>query len=167
MLFTKRSAASDVCLKHYFISAGLLTAVLFGFSAWAASRKSVRSSADAEVLTSIVTPSPMALVQSVPEVIYKPNLRVWVHPDGVRPTRIRTLPGRVVLRVRNETVVDAVLVVDQVSSGQGLLPVVRVAMTGLDRRGLQSEVVLAAGEYVYYNESRPQFKGRLSVAPRD
>lgn len=94
--------------------------------------------------------------------VYKPTLRVWVHVDSVRPALLQAAPGTVVVRAVNETESDVSLVVERVAEGPPAERVARVTVTPQDKDRRQ-EVVLTAGEYVYYEESRPDIQGRLVV----
>ncbi|MDQ3802539.1 MAG: hypothetical protein M3416_01595 [Acidobacteriota bacterium] len=101
--------------------------------------------------------------QSLSAPVYRRSLRVWVHGDDIRPALIEAEPGPVVVRALNETGADISLVVERVSEGRPAERAARVAVTPRDKQGRQ-EIVLAAGEYVYYEESRPDIRGRLVVA---
>lgn len=101
-----------------------------------------------------------------PTLLYKQAVRVWVHADGVRPRVVHAAPGLVVLRVENETGADATLVVERVvAAHQARIGAARLVTPWLGKRA-HAEVAIGAGEYVYYEESRPQLTGRLVVEPR-
>lgn len=89
-------------------------------------------------------------------------LRVWVHGDGIYPEFLRLPPGRVVIRSENETQSDINLVVERVIPGQSNQSLARVP-TPVSQKRANHELALAVGEYVYYEESQPQYKGLLTV----
>lgn len=93
---------------------------------------------------------------------HKPNVRIWVHRDGVRPAVVRTRPGRIILRAMNMTQSDVTLVVERVRPGASPQAVTKV-VSRLHEWGSPQEVALGDGEYVYYEESRPESRGRLVV----
>lgn len=99
--------------------------------------------------------------QTVTRNIYKPTIRIWIHGDSIRPSLIRATPGVVVLRAENETRSDVSLVVEKVLLGE-TLPVARIITTNGGRRA-RGELVVEAGEYIYYDAARPQIKGSLIV----
>lgn len=96
---------------------------------------------------------------------FRQSIRVWVHGDRVSPDLIYARPGKILLQAENETGGDISLKLDRQVAGrtpeeQG---VVRTA-----RRGKRSslEMTLGAGEYVFYDETRPEIKGKLIVDPQ-
>ncbi len=99
--------------------------------------------------------------QIVPQNIYKPTIRIWVHGDSIRPRIIRTRPGVVVLRAENETRSNVSLVFERVLLGE-TVPVATITTTNGGRRA-RRELTLEAGEYVYYDAARPRIKGSLIV----
>lgn len=107
-----------------------------------------------------LTASPAAQDQSAP--VYRPTLRVWVHVDSVRPALLQAEPGPVVMRAVNETESEVSLVVERVSEDQPAVRVARIAVTP-DEKDRRQELVLEAGEYVYYEEARPEIQGRLVI----
>lgn len=100
--------------------------------------------------------------QILPQNIYKPTLRIWVHGDGIRPRMMRTSPGLVVLRVENGTRSDISLVLEKVRPGE-VIQVARVTTSNQGRRA-RHQLPLGVGEYVYYDEARPRIRGTLIVA---
>lgn len=95
---------------------------------------------------------------------FRQSVRVWVHADRVSPDLIYARPGKLILEAENETSVDINLKFERQVSGANnqLQGVVRTTRRG--KRG-NLEVELGAGEYVFYDESRPSIKGRLIVDP--
>jgi hypothetical protein len=80
----------------------------------------------------------------------------------VRPAVIRAEPGPVTLHAENETGGDVVLVLERVNPGRGGERAARVVTSREGKRSRQ-ELELGAGEYVFYEESRPELTGRLIV----
>ena len=95
-----------------------------------------------------------------------PTVRVFIHPDDIYPGAVVLKPGKFRLLVENETVGDVALVVEQVSPGQSRQPVATVRTINQGKRARQ-EMALVAGEYVYYEASRPQQQGRLIINSKD
>src|SRR5258708_554501 len=88
--------------------------------------------------------------------------RVWVYWDAVYPSVMTLRPGPVLFRVENRTPLDANIVVDNVSAGAGAQTAATATAASGALQGIQS-FQLGPGEYVYYERSRPQLKGRLIV----
>ncbi|MDT7540600.1 MAG: hypothetical protein QOE33_504 [Acidobacteriota bacterium] len=96
---------------------------------------------------------------------YRQTLRIWVHADSVRPQVLYAEPGPVAIHAEDETGEDIALIVERVSPGRGAPQrMARVAVTHRGRR-VRQELELGAGEYAFYEESRPQYKGTLTVEP--
>jgi hypothetical protein len=114
------------------------------------------------------TPPSQATVQASASqsaaAVYRQTVRVFVHTDSVRPRLIHLRPGPVTLRAENETGADVALIVERVTAGQPSHQVARVIASHDDKRG-HGELALGVGEYVFYEESRPQLKGTLIVEP--
>lgn len=106
--------------------------------------------------------SEAATFQILPQNIYKPTVRIWIHGDSIRPRMMRTSPGLVVLRVENGTRSDISLVLERVRPGEAL-QVARVTTRNQGKRA-RHELTLGVGEYVYYDEARPRIRGTLIVA---
>ncbi|MFY9607892.1 MAG: hypothetical protein WAU45_04660 [Blastocatellia bacterium] len=106
-----------------------------------------------------------ASTQSQPEVKYREMVRIFVHGDDIYPGFARVRPGRVLLRAENETQSDVALILERVVSGETRQSVARVATSGRGKRA-DNEVALDIGEYVFFEESRPEIQGRLIVEPR-
>lgn len=101
----------------------------------------------------------------VQNVTFRPTVRIWVHGDRVSPDVIYARPGKILLEAENETQSAINLrfeqpIPGQVSQAQAL---VRVAKR---RKRTSQEVILAAGEYVFYDEARPAIRGKLIVDPQ-
>jgi hypothetical protein len=89
--------------------------------------------------------------------------RVWVYWDAVYPSAIKLKPGTVLLRMENEVGFDVNLVLTRLTGG-GTGHVTTLGAQGKTLRSIQV-LELGAGLYEYYDESRPQLKGRLIVEP--
>jgi len=96
---------------------------------------------------------------------FRQTVRVWVHGDRVSPDLIYARPGRILLEAENQTLGDISLKFDRKVAG-GNPQAQGVVRT--DRRGKRAslEVTLGAGEYVFYDETRPGIKGKLIVDPQ-
>jgi hypothetical protein len=151
-----------------FLTAAVAVLTLLATAAWAEGSRDDGSPAPAEPSASSARETPIQPGADDPvEAAYRQTVRVWVHADDVRPRVIRAAPGAISLRAENETGGDVALVVEKVSAGGGAPErEARVVVTGEGRRA-RLELSLVAGEYVFYEESRPQFKGTLLVEPRD
>jgi hypothetical protein len=92
--------------------------------------------------------------------------RVFAHVDGVRPEIIRVRPGRLLLQVENETQGDVSLAIERLNTGAPNTRLGKVQTSDNGKRA-QLEFGLGAGEYIFYDESRPEFTGKLIVQPID
>lgn len=92
-------------------------------------------------------------------------VRVWVHGDDLYPDVVKARPGKIFFRVENQTQSDVAIVVERVMPGQASQRLSRVATTGKARRADQ-HMTLGEGEYVFYAESKPEYKGLLIVEAR-
>jgi hypothetical protein len=94
----------------------------------------------------------------------KQVVTIWVHGEDIYPGVVRARPGRVRLRAENETQSDIVLIVERVTTGQARQEAARVhASRNIKRK--DQELHLGAGEYIFYEESRPEITGTLIVEP--
>lgn len=91
-----------------------------------------------------------------------PTLRIFVHPEDIYPDVITIAAGPIQLRAENETLGDVSLVIDQVKEGQLPQTIIQFGTTNKAKRVAQ-QVDLPAGEYVYYDPSRPDVRGKLIV----
>jgi hypothetical protein len=96
---------------------------------------------------------------------FRQLVRVFVHGDSVRPEIIRIRPGKLWLRVENETHGDVSLAIERLDPGNPNILYGKVQTANNGERG-QLEFELGVGEYVFYDESRPAIKGTLIVQPR-
>ena len=94
------------------------------------------------------------------------TIRVFVHPEDIYPGVAFVKPGKIGLVVENETQADVSLVVERVSPGQAPQSVTAVRTVNHGKRNRQ-DLTLGTGEYVFYEESRPQQRGRIVVDPHD
>lgn len=111
------------------------------------------------------TPAPASAAsprQGSPNAEYKQMIRVWVHNDGIYPSVVYATPGKIVLRAENETRSDVSLIVERVLPGQANAQLTRLTTQSQAKRVFE-ERSLGAGEYVFYDEARPEYKGTLIV----
>lgn len=92
-------------------------------------------------------------------------VRVFVHPDDIYPSIVRVRPGNLLLRAENETQTDVSLILERVVPGQARQRVTRVSTSGRAKR-TDNRLNLGVGEYVFFEESRPEVQGRLIVEAR-
>jgi hypothetical protein len=92
-------------------------------------------------------------------------VRVFVHEFDLYPSVVRTTPGKVLLRAENEKRSDIALVVERLVPGQSSQRTARIHAARHIRRAHQ-ELTLGVGEYVFFEESRPELRGMLIVEPR-
>jgi hypothetical protein len=102
--------------------------------------------------------------QAQPGMADKPMIRIFVHNEDIYPDIIRARPGVLRIRAENETLSDVSLVIERSESGK---PGQRFGNVKTTRQGkrAEQEVGLGVGEYVYYDEARPDVRGRLIVEP--
>lgn len=92
-------------------------------------------------------------------------VRVFVHGDDIYPSGVRTGPGKLLLWVENETQSDVSLVVERLVPGQNAQAIANIKAEGLGKRA-SHEVTVGVGEFVFYEQSRPDVQGRLIVEPK-
>ena len=116
---------------------------------------------DSKVETNTITtkPKPQSQNESVR------TIRVFIHPEDIYPSAAHVKPGKLRLVAENETQTDVSLIVERVSPGQSQR--VGAVKTVNHAKRSPQEITLGAGEYVFYEESRPQQKGRIIVDPHD
>ena len=89
-------------------------------------------------------------------------LRIWLHGDDIYPDLARMNPGTVMLVAENQTSSDFTLVVEQVGPGQTPeLTSTLSAARHISR--VNRTLTLTSGQYVFYEQSRPEVKGKLIV----
>jgi hypothetical protein len=125
---------------------------------------SLGSGADTRSSVSIKTNRQQS-VQAQPGNPNKPMIRVFVHNEDIYPDVIRTRPGTVRIRAENETLSDISLVIERITPGQSNQRLANIRTMHQAKRDEQ-ESVLGVGEYFYYDEARPEIKGRLIVEPQ-
>ena len=89
-------------------------------------------------------------------------IRVFVHGDDIYPDVAWAKAGKIAIRAENEMLKDVALVVERFIPGKAPLGVARVGTQSRGKRAEQ-ELTLEAGEYAYYEESRPEIHGKLIV----
>jgi len=94
------------------------------------------------------------------------TIRVFIHPEDIYPGVVVVKPGRVRLVAENQTQTDVSLIIERVIPGQSRQGVAAVRTANHAKRKHQ-DVALGEGEYVFYEESRPEQRGRIIVDPRD
>ena len=91
-------------------------------------------------------------------------VRVFVHEFDLYPDLIKIKSGKIFLRAENEKRMDIALIVERASPGQTTQQITRIsAARNLKRAG--QELILDAGEYVFYEESNPDLRGTIIVEP--
>ena len=134
------------------VGLAVLTAVVSGGVSGAGGER--RASA----VPSVATAAKSATQTRQPE--FKSTVRVFIHPDDIYPLVARVRPGKVIISAENNTQKDVAVVVEPaLTPGQ---PIGLVASPVRDKRN-QQEFTLGAGEYVFYEESRPKRQGKLIV----
>ena len=94
------------------------------------------------------------------------TIRVFIHPDDIYPSGVVVKPGKIRLTAENETLSDIALIVERVNPGQARQSVAALRTVNQGKR-IRQELTLGAGEYIFYEESRPQQQGRIIVKPQD
>lgn len=92
-------------------------------------------------------------------------VRVFVHLDDIYPSIVRVKPGNLLLRAENETLSDISVILERVLPGQSGELVTRASTTGRAKRA-DNRLTLGVGEYVFFEESRPEVQGKLIVEAR-
>ena len=89
-------------------------------------------------------------------------LRVWIHGEEIYPDHARINPGTVMLVAENQTSSDITLVVERVEPGLAPRLASTVSAAGHVSRASRT-LTLASGQYVFYEQSRPEIRGKLIV----
>lgn len=149
------------------LATATLTLALLGTAAWAVHAQESTATPEPEAQpASTQQEQVQASASQRSDAVYRQTVRVFLHADSVRPRLIHLSPGPVTFRAENETGADAALVVERVAAGQSSHRAARVVAEREKKRG-HGELELGVGEYVFYEESRPQLRGTLVVAPRE
>jgi len=94
---------------------------------------------------------------------FKSTVRIFIHPDDIYPPVVAVRPGKVIISAENNAQRNVALIVERVlDPGRA---VARVPAAAQDKRNRQ-EYTLGAGDYVFYEESRPLRQGKLIVDPK-
>ena len=93
---------------------------------------------------------------------FTPMLRIFVHNEDIYPAAMKVKAGPVRVRVERQTLSDAVLVLDRISPGQANVRLLSVRAEQTARRAEQ-RIELEPGDYIYYDEARPEVVGHLLV----
>jgi hypothetical protein len=91
-----------------------------------------------------------------------PTLRVFVHPEDIYPDVVTLAPGQIRLRAENETLGDVSLVVERINQGQSSQAIAQISTVNKAKRAEQP-INLTTGQYVYYEQSRPDVRGKIIV----
>jgi len=95
---------------------------------------------------------------------FRQPVRIFVHGDRVSPNLIYVGTNQFLLQVENVTTSDIRLKVEQhLASGEKKILNV-ISTIGNGKRTSQN-MELEAGEYVFYEESRPSLRGKIIVDP--
>jgi hypothetical protein len=90
-------------------------------------------------------------------------LRVWVHAGAVYPYVLHAMPGPAQVWIENQTQSEVTLAIDRVLPGAAAAqPAARVG-TADHVLGPTQVIVLAAGSYIFYEQSNPSIKGVIEV----
>jgi len=92
------------------------------------------------------------------------RIRIWVHRDDVRPRVIHAWPGKAQINIENETQRDVSFQVERVLPNRTQTIGTVNLLARLKR--LHQEVTLVPGDYIFYEASRPDIRGRIVVEPR-
>lgn len=92
------------------------------------------------------------------------TVRVFIHPEDIYCDVITVRPGKIRLVAENKTQSDVSLVLERVNPGQSPQTVAQVRTVDRGIRNMH-ELTVGAGEYVFYEESRPQQQGKIIVNP--
>lgn len=103
--------------------------------------------------------------QSANGATYTPMLRIFVHGDALYPDFVQIKPDIVRLRAENETSGAVALVFERVRPGLQNQAIARVSTANQAKRADQP-VELIEGEYEYYDETRPEIRGKLIVTEK-
>jgi hypothetical protein len=151
------------------LAAALAVSALLVAAAWAVGAQDVTGAPPVEAPQS-ASPAQAQPAASLPgAAVYRQSVRVWVRSNGVGPRIAHATAGPAVIRVENGTGLPLTLKVERVLVGQGGHELTRELVArvelGADARRDRRDAVLVPGEYVFYDEARPQFTGRLVVEP--
>ncbi len=147
-----------------FLGAVIALAIIMGVTISLRPLLTPHAKAEGAALPVSLEPGPTPHPTEKKESLYKQNIRVWVFKDRLRPDLIYAGAGRAIIRVENETGEDVSLVVER------LIPeragtILKKVKTKDKRKRAHEELTLEAGEYIFYEESRPEVRGRLVVEP--
>jgi hypothetical protein len=92
------------------------------------------------------------------------SVRVFVHPDDIYPLVARVKPGLVAIQAENQMGSNVTIVIEKLLPGRASQLLGNVATIDRERRAT-GEFALGAGEYEFYEQSRPEVRGKLIVAP--
>jgi hypothetical protein len=95
-------------------------------------------------------------------IVSKPLLRIWVHGNDIYPDLVRVNPGTFRLQAENQAAYDISLILEQVADGQAPQHITTISVAQPANRANQI-LTLSGGEYVFYEQARPEVKGRLIV----
>lgn len=102
--------------------------------------------------------SPIAQTEKTPRLL----VRVWIHNEDLYPNVVRVRPGAIYLRAENETLGDVALAIESDRPGQAPVRLASLRTSRQEKR-VSQEIQLGVGEYVFYEESRPELRGTLIV----
>jgi hypothetical protein len=129
-------------------------------------RRGVKASATVKVgtvETRAKRASGIAAAQVLPSGVPLQTLRVWVHAGAIYPYVLHATPGPAQLWIENQTQSEVTLAVDRFLPDTATLqPAARVG-TADHVVGPTQVIVLAAGSYVFYEQSNPSIRGIIQV----
>lgn len=89
-------------------------------------------------------------------------LRIWIHGEDIYPDSVRMNPGTVMLVAENQISSDFTLVLEQVAPGQA--PQLTSTLSAAQHvNRVNQTLTLSNGQYIFYEQSRPEVKGKLIV----
>ncbi|GEM_PF-2527793 len=95
---------------------------------------------------------------------FKQRISIWVHRDDVRPKVIHAWPGKAQINVENQTQSDVSLQVERVLPNR--TQTIGAVNLSARLKRLRQEVTLVPGDYIFYEASRSDIRGRIVVKPR-
>jgi cupredoxin-like protein len=120
-----------------------------------------RASGDSASLPTSVSLQPSSPT-SEPTPLPRQMVLVFIHNEDLYPSVVSVKAGEIFLRIENWTQKDVSLVVERVISGEGEQRVKDVQTSNKAERA-HTDLSLSPGEYVFYEQSRPDVKGKIIV----
>lgn len=93
---------------------------------------------------------------------FAPVIRVWLHPDDIYPDVVRVKPGKVLLMAENQKATGISLIIEKVLANQSKQAIASISASDIARRA-GNVLDLSPGEYIFYDQSRPDLTGAIIV----